>query len=638
MRKHILYQSTAVVLTVLLATPVFAQQGTRVLEQRFQSGTTLPLPPESPRHVPGEILVKIKPGVSRSTGLARVALIGGTPVLEERGSLHYVKVRLPASQDVLMSASFLATDPLIEYAEPNYIWRASNTPNDTDYAQQWAHNNTSQTISDPMDTNGLESFHNPPSVGAAVDLDSETAWDLQTDCTSKIIAVIDSGINYNHADLDGNMWSPTGSCYNENGSVIGGGCPNHGWDFADDDNNPTDPEGHGTHVAGIIGAEGNNGSGIAGMCWNAKLMAVRGLGTGGGTTADIVAAIDFARHNEANIINMSLGGSVYSSAMRQAIERARDAGILVVVAAGNDGLNLDLGGNEVYPCEYPTENIVCVASSTQGESRSTFSNYSEQSVDIAAPGQNILSTWAGAQSTIQDDFSGWTTTGSWGVDQGFSFNNCGILTKVLANPSTICDTLYYSANVSETAHRAYTISGADVIVFSTVIDYYLALGDTFEILYDDDADPFSGGTTLFSETATDGGAYAQYTYNLTECAGDATCSVGTRLTTNPGTVDLGVLLLGEDYTYFASIDYDQSRYDVISGTSMATPYVAGIAALIWSYNPGYSYADVRDAIYSGGSTSSAFPTSYVTSQGKIANARGSLIHLQAPTGFSASVD
>jgi subtilisin family serine protease len=209
------------------------------------------------------------------------------------------------------------------------------------------------------------------------------------------VAVIDTGLDLGHPDIAPNVWTnrgETGSGRESNGlddDHDGFVDDVHGWDFVDGDASPTDPHGHGTHVAGIIGASGNNGTGTTGIAWDVSLMPLRVLGADGvGSTSDISIAIDFARNHGAHIANLSLAGSGYSQSLAATMADSTD--MLFTVAAGNDGADND--STPSYPCNFGSANVLCVASITSTGALSSFSNYGDRHVDLAAPGSMILST------------------------------------------------------------------------------------------------------------------------------------------------------------------------------------------------------------------------------------------------------
>lgn len=334
--------------------------------------------------VEGEVLVKFR-GMARASAMSRseqkfLSKSGARRVqaVNNKGLVH---LRLAKNQSVESALEELRKDPEVEYAQPNFRYQLlATSPNDPSYSSLWGLQNTAQTIAAaPYATN------NPGTAGK--DIEAEEAWDLVTNCSTIPVAVLDTGVNYNHQDLTATAWNG-GAPY-----------PNHGYDFIDTDNDPMDLHGHGTHVAGTIGAAGNDGVGMNGVCWNASIMAVRVLNAAGsGTTAGIVLGINFAVANGAKVINMSLGGAGYDSSFYDAIEDAKDSGVAVIVAAGNDGLNNDTIGQATYPCNYTNTNLVCVAALDQKYSLATFSNYGPMSVDVGAPGTNIYSTWFSANN------------------------------------------------------------------------------------------------------------------------------------------------------------------------------------------------------------------------------------------------
>ncbi|HLB33692.1 MAG TPA: S8 family peptidase [Chthoniobacterales bacterium] len=208
------------------------------------------------------------------------------------------------------------------------------------------------------------------------------AWRLRTSAASIIVAIIDSGIRYTHEDLKDNMWhnpSPT------NEDI-------YGWNASANNGDPMDDSGHGTHCAGTIGAVGNNGIGISGVAWKVQLMACKLFDShGNGTTDDAIACIDYARNHGARIINASWTQPEASQCLLDAITRARDEGIILVTASGNNSRNNDIF--PIYPACYPLDNIITVTATARTGDLAYFSNYGPQSVLLTAPGMNIYSTY-----------------------------------------------------------------------------------------------------------------------------------------------------------------------------------------------------------------------------------------------------
>jgi subtilisin family serine protease len=225
------------------------------------------------------------------------------------------------------------------------------------------------------------------------------------------MAIIDSGIDYNHGDLDSNIWNNSGEIgggkETDNTDNDGNGYVDdwRGWDFVNSDNSPMDdlyPDYHGTHVAGIAGAEGNNSTGVAGVCWNSKLMALKAFDSeGNATTANIVSAIDYAVDKGADVINCSFGSTAYSGSIYSAIADAQDAGVLVVCAAGN--YNYNINTTPFYPASYDLDNIISVLATDDDDAKASYSDYGSYAVDLGSPGgedgdhdiDDILSTTQG---------------------------------------------------------------------------------------------------------------------------------------------------------------------------------------------------------------------------------------------------
>lgn len=273
-------------------------------------------------------------------------------------------VRLPANDSVAVAIARYRSSSHVRFAEPDYVVSAATVLPGDPYFQngtQWALNNYGQS-------GGLPD----------ADLDAPEAWDVIASPANVIVAIVDSGIRYTHEDLAPNLWT----------NPIDG---SHGFNAIAHNLDPWDDNGHGTHVAGIIGAAGDNGRGIAGVAFHVQLMACKFLdNTGNGFNSDAVACIDFARTNGAHVINLSWGGDEYSEAVSNAIASARAAGIIVVAAAGNAARNIDF--NPYYPASLRLDNIVSVAASTRTDSSWSLSNYGMASVDLFAPGAAIFST------------------------------------------------------------------------------------------------------------------------------------------------------------------------------------------------------------------------------------------------------
>ncbi|MEX0325400.1 MAG: S8 family serine peptidase [Puniceicoccaceae bacterium] len=261
----------------------------------------------------------------------------------------------------------------------------ATTPDDERFNLLWGMHNTGQRIAVE------DRFDYDPGT-PDVDIDAPEVWDSYTDSSNVVVAVIDTGVDHTHDDLAENMWVNPGEIAGNGIDDDGNGFIDdiHGWDFRDDDNDPMDDHNHGTHCAGIIGARGNNGIGVAGVSWTARIMAIRFLGAGGGNVSDAIDAIYYAADSEARVVSNSWGGNGYSQLLEEALAYSATQNKLMVMAAGNDGSNNDL--IPVYPASYALDNIISVAAIDRWNKLAEFSNYGRFSVDIAAPGVTIFST------------------------------------------------------------------------------------------------------------------------------------------------------------------------------------------------------------------------------------------------------
>lgn len=285
-------------------------------------------------------------------------------------------LKISKNVDVNEAVRDFNNNPNVEYAEPNYIVQTALMPNDPDFSKLYGLHNTGQT-----------------GGTADADIDSPEAWDLQTGNSGVLIAVIDTGVDYNHEDLSANMWTNSGEIANNGVDDDANGFIDdvRGWDFYSNDNDPFDDHGHGTHVSGTIGAVGNNNIGVAGVNWNVKILPIKFLGSGGsGTTAGAISSVQYATLIGVHIMSNSWGGGGFSQALKDAISAANDAGILFVAAAGNSNSNNDVFPS--YPASYDVPNVVAVAATDHNDLKASFSSYGANSVDLGAPGVNTYST------------------------------------------------------------------------------------------------------------------------------------------------------------------------------------------------------------------------------------------------------
>jgi uncharacterized repeat protein (TIGR01451 family) len=334
------------------------------------------------RAVPNEVVVKIRNAASANdvAALERLADAQDSKRLAKltSGTLIRMKSR---SKNADAVATALQHNPNVEYVEPNFVIRLVATPNDPSFNTLWGLRNTGQTIS------GI-----PGNAGA--DIDAPEAWNVTTGSASVVVGVIDTGIDYNHPDLAANIWSNPGGKGNPDCAA-----GTHGFNAITGTCDPMDDNDHGTHVAGTIGAAGNNGVGVTGVNWTTSIMGLKFLDwTGSGTIADAIAAIDFAVQAKIDGVNIrvlsnSWGGGPFSKALLDEINKANEHDILFVAAAGNDATNNDVFPH--YPSNYSTPNMISVAATDNRDGLAWFTNLGATTVHLAAPGVDIRSTIAG---------------------------------------------------------------------------------------------------------------------------------------------------------------------------------------------------------------------------------------------------
>lgn len=351
------------------------------------------------------ILVRPKEGANRDA-LNRLHAQLGLKVTRTLLHVHGLQVLAlppmasPRATEAITAA--LNRSGLVEYAEPDYDLGIQSTPNDFHYwnGDQWGLNNTGIYGGTP-----------------GADIHAAAAWDVRTDASSVIVAIPDTGIRYTHQDIVGNLWTNPGEmgldALGRDKSTNGIDDDNDGWvddvfgiNTLNGSGNPWDDFGHGTHVAGIIGASGNNSVGITGVAWRTKIMALKFIDSNGhAAVSDAVTCLDYARAKGAKVVNASWGNySFTSQALRDAVSALNEAGIVFVAAAGNSSGNND--ANPLWPASYEHPNVISVAATDRLDGRPTFSNYGRVAVDLAAPGNPVYSCWNGSDT----DYRNWDGT------------------------------------------------------------------------------------------------------------------------------------------------------------------------------------------------------------------------------------
>jgi subtilisin family serine protease len=547
--------------------------------------------PPATRYIPGEILVKYKPGTGPSTVAALNARFG-TSTMQHFSSLSIYRKKLPDTMSVGQALNIFRSEPTVKYAEPNYIYELYATPNDTSFNQLWGLNNTGQSVNGTTGTSGCD-------IGAT------QAWDTITDGSAKVVAVIDTGIDYNHTDISANIVA--------------------GYDFYASNASPVDSYGHGTHVAGTIGAIGNNATGVAGINWTARIMPLRVGDSDGLATSAIISAINYATASgTVKIINASWGGYTPSDLIRDAISDAGAAGILFVAAAGNETNDNDTDPS--YPASYGLSNIISVAATDQSDQLCSFSNYGKTSVHVGAPGRNIYSLALSRADHWTDNFtvnSGWTfggTNNTWAISGGVLTNkpyvnssDCYAVSPVLdLTGATYCRVEF---TVSGNTEYYYDYNYYDYLIVEVSID---------------------GGTTWTLVSLPITGSKSSYaaTFDTRDYDGSAAAYVRLRFISD-STIITGT---GYDIDNFKITKYSNvytTAYQFKDGTSMAAPHVAGMAALLWSQYPAYTMEQIRYMIINSVDQVSSL-TNKTISGGRI-NIYNAMNLPAKPTGLTASL-
>jgi subtilisin family serine protease len=493
------------------------------------------------QYVEGDALVTFKP--SADFAAAQRALKGHSlqfsrhfAFLSQQRGRHAGLVHAN-NRTTLQLLAELATDPQVESAEPNYLrWISSSVPNDAMFYQLWALRNTGQSVDGTMGT-------------AGDDIKFVDAWRLaQTSSPPVVVAVIDTGVEYIHPDLAPNMWINPGEIPGNGADDDRNGYVDdvYGYDFADDTGDPIDSGYHGSHVSGTIAAAGNNLIGVVGVNYQARIMALKASSDGESFTSDaVVAATQYAammKKRGVNIvaINASFGGGGFSSMEIAAIQAAGDAGIIFCAAAGNSSLNHDV--TAVYPASYRLSNMIVVAASDQDDALASFSDYGPTTVDLAAPGVNVLSTVPLPTTTYVSE----ATNTYLGAELDYSGITAGI-TATIYN----CG-LGYPADFPAAVSNNIALISRGTLFFSDKVSNAMAAGARAAIIYNNDAGNFSG-------TLQNPGNWIP-AVSIAQADGQALAA-----------------LLPATGTVVNELVPSQG-YELLDGTSMATPHVSGAVA------------------------------------------------------------
>jgi subtilisin family serine protease len=490
----------------------------------------------------GMVVPDIAAAAHASVGATEIRALSGVPGLQ--------LVKLPKGVTVPAAVAQYEQNPNVLYAEPDYLRHIDMVPNDPYFSRLWGLYNSGQTV------NGGKGI-------PGADIDAPEAWNKTTGSKDVIVAVLDTGVDYREPDLSPNIVN--------------------GWDFVANSSDPMDRVGHGTHVAGIIAAVGNNSIGVTGVMWKAKIMPLRVIGPFGAPDDLVIAAIDYANSHGAHIINMSFGGPEFSQSVKDAIDASP---ALCVCAAGNSGANNDQA--PLYPASFMSDNIISVAATDQNGTLASFSDYGQKTVQVAAPGTNIYSTFPPLILLFSDpfnNFTAWDTQAPWHItnDQyaspptsamasssGGSIVNASIMLKHSLDLTNKCGTtLFFNLKLDTVEdHGLFYIEATRDGVHWDTVDYG------------------SGNSS---------GWITPPPYSLTNYDTSPNFNIRFRLTTDGNMTSSSVYVDNILIIAFDPLSAKQN-YVFLDGTSMAAPYVSGLAGLVKAVNPSYTNLQIKDVI------------------------------------------
>ena len=528
-------------------------------------------------YVPGEVIVEFKPATTIYSTKGQETIQSVHARIGSHVKRDFTQVGLPGIQLVQLTpgtsveggVNFYENDPNVLSVTPNYIAQLDCVPNDPQFNTLWGLHNTGQ-------------------MGGTVDadIDAPEAWNITCGSADVVVAVIDTGVDYTHQDLMANIWTNSGEIPGNGIDDDGNGYIDdvHGWDFVNSDNDPNDDYGHGTHCAGTIAAVGNNAKGIAGVSWNAKIMPLKaGSADGRFTLAAQLEAFSYARKMGADVISCSFGGTNYVSTVQTAIATSP---AVVVCAAGNDGTNNDVIPH--YPASYNSPNIIAVAATDRNDNLAGFSNYGLTSVDVAAPGAEIYNTVPVTITLFSDSM---TTLTNWNVQKPWGLSSAYYTSAPSSAANSPIGNYPNNANYALTLKNPVDLSS----VHEPVLTFYItgnaeyerdglliecsrdgATWDTISVVTGDYGDGWYIGTIPLSRYCSDSSVYLRFSF------------VSDSSVTYDGYYIDDVKICGGVV--------NANTYAYMSGTSMAAPHVAGLAALVKAADPDLSTSEIKQTI------------------------------------------
>ena len=586
----------------------------------------------------GEVIVKFRDGASAAT-IAAAETKTGTRAMKSftAGShrLHHLKLGKGVSVEAAIAT--YRQDPAVEYAEPNYIYELAGIPNDTLFSQLWGLHNTGQTVRGVTGT-------------AGADIHAAEAWDITTGSSNVIIAVIDTGIAYDHPDLAPNMWTNPGEIPNDGIDNDGNGYVDdyYGYDFSNNDSDPMDVVhfptgmlGHGTGLSGTMAAAGNNSLGITGVMRTAKLMALKAgsaVAFEHVTASGFIPAGNYAIANGARVINASFGrlGGACSQAEYNMLSAANAAGIMVLAAAGNNAQDNDLAPwypaqySVATPCGPALPNVIAVAATNQNDGLSYFSNFGATSVQIAAPGTDETYSTYPTQNVINvllHDFDsnpaglGYTFSG---INNGWAFSNV----QAASLPNSLTDSPggnYLNGTNSFATGPVFSTAGRHGCLL--IGDVRLAsAGNGDGILVQASGD---GGATWTTGNKFTSSSAGLFTNRPLEEIRDGNFSTRFRINffSDAAGTDDGAYLDNLRVDCVSGPPSGVTDYGFTGGTSSATAHVSGVVGLLLSVNPNLTVAQIRNAIINTGDVLPSLAGKTLT--GRRLNARAALDSVSA---------
>lgn len=503
-----------------------------------------------------DVVLRFEPGSTPDEQAGALRAVGASGPRAVAGLPGVRVATVPSGQSVSVAASRLQREAAVRWAEPVGTRHAVAAPNDPLFDQLWA------------------------MAGAGADASVLAAWDMVTGSHDVSVAIVDTGVAPDHPDLAGNVRAADGRNF-----VAAAGSPVDPADWADQD-------GHGTHVAGTVGAVGNNGLGVSGINWATGLVPVRVLNlAGSGADSEIAPGIAYAA-DHARVVNMSFGGKDGGAVLGDAI--ASHPNTLFVAAAGNTSDNVDV--TPFYPCSFPYANLICVAATSQAGGLSSFSDYGSTSVDLGAPGSGILSTTQQFLQVFSNpllDDAGWTEpTPPGNAWHKVSTSTAGYKAWNLAGSLTgTSDWDIQTPPLPEFAGTACRVTfSLDVALVPTK--------HAFSVLASSDGTTW---TSVFDPVAGTTNGFEQFAASLKKYDGRTGVRLRFRVrgvTATYGGAIAPYATIADPVVSCVVPEPAAGTYGVMSGTSMAAPAVAGAAALLLSYNPRLTVAQLRQALLS----------------------------------------